>query len=232
MTGNADDSCTSLTHGLQGVFVKYIQQETQTRVQIKGIGSGFVDQETGREADEPMYIHVTLVFPIVATNSNSRGDLSGPDEQQVARAKALTEDLLEVVHAEHGKVKAVVHAQQMELHQAQLQYAAYSAYVCITLLIILTLRSSAYLLDGVVPLIRFWFVWFLLLLTDRDCWQTQNPYTGAAPPPPGDAPPPPPGEAPPQPGAPPQQPQGTMDPAAYAQYWYARVCLAAVILFF
>jgi len=97
--------------GPSGVFVKYIQQETQTRVQIKGIGSGFVDQETGREADEPMYIHVT-----------------GPDEQQVARAKALTEDLLEVVHAEHAKVKTVVHQQQMELHQAQLQYAAYSAY--------------------------------------------------------------------------------------------------------
>jgi len=155
-------------------------------------------------------------------------DTSGPDEQQVARAKALTEDLLEVVHAEHGKVKAVVHQQQMELHQAQLQYAAYSAYVCITLLIILTF-PSAYLLDGVVPLIRFWFVWFLLLLTDRDCWQTQNPYTGAAPPPPGDAPPPPPGEAPPEPGAPPQQPQGSMDPAAYAQYWYACIHFTTVL---
>ncbi|KAF9788650.1 eukaryotic type KH-domain type I [Thelephora terrestris] len=107
--------------GPSGVFVKYIQQETQTRVQIKGLGSGFVDQETGREADEPMYIHVT-----------------GPDEQQVARAKALTEDLLEVVRAEHAKVKTVVQQQQMELHQAQLQYAAYSAYVCIPLLI----RSS------------------------------------------------------------------------------------------
>lgn len=97
--------------GPSGVFVKYIQQETSTRVQIKGIGSGFVDQETGREADEPMYIHVT-----------------GPDEQQVARAKALTEDLLEVVRIEHGKVKAVLQQQQMELHQAQVQYAAYSAY--------------------------------------------------------------------------------------------------------
>lgn len=53
--------CMSLTRRAQGVFVKYIQQETQTRVQIKGIGSGFVDQETGREADEPMYIHVTSV---------------------------------------------------------------------------------------------------------------------------------------------------------------------------
>ncbi|KAA1473012.1 eukaryotic type KH-domain (KH-domain type I) [Dentipellis sp. KUC8613] len=96
--------------GPQGMFVKYIQQETGTRVQIKGLGSGFVDQETGRESEEPMHIHIT-----------------GPDEGQVARAKVLTEDLLEVVRAEHAKVKTVVHQQQMELHQAQAQYAAYSA---------------------------------------------------------------------------------------------------------
>ncbi|KAH9926778.1 uncharacterized protein B0H18DRAFT_954660 [Fomitopsis serialis] len=95
--------------GPQGMFVKYIQQETNTRVQIKGIGSGFVDQDTGHEHDEPMYIHVT-----------------GPDEGQVQRAKVLTEDLLEVVREEHAKVKTVVQQQQMELHQAQLQYAAYS----------------------------------------------------------------------------------------------------------
>ena len=43
------------------MFVKYIQQETGTRVQIKGLGSGFVDQESGHEHDEPMYIHVTYV---------------------------------------------------------------------------------------------------------------------------------------------------------------------------
>jgi len=138
--------------------------------------------------------------------------------------------LLEVVRSEHAKVKAVVHQQQMELHQAQLQYAAYSAYVCITLLIILTLHPSAYLLDGVIRLVHFWFVWFPSLLTDRD-WQSQNPYNGAAPPPPGDAPPPPPGEAPPQPGAPPQA-QGSMDPAAYAQYWYDCVHLPAIVFFF
>lgn len=51
-----------LIDDLQGMFVKYIQQETGTRVQIKGIGSGFVDQETGQEHDEPMYIHVTYVM--------------------------------------------------------------------------------------------------------------------------------------------------------------------------
>ncbi|THH30201.1 hypothetical protein EUX98_g3970 [Antrodiella citrinella] len=97
--------------GPSGMFVKYIQQETGTRVQIKGIGSGFVDQETGQEHDEPMFIHVT-----------------GPDEGQVTRAKVLTEDLLEVVREEHAKVKVQLQHQQMELHQAQMQYAAYSAY--------------------------------------------------------------------------------------------------------
>ncbi|KAG9313204.1 hypothetical protein JVU11DRAFT_6663 [Chiua virens] len=95
--------------GPQGVFVKYIQQETGTRVQIKGLGSGFVEQETGKESEEPMHIHIT-----------------GPDDGQVARAKALTEDLLEVVRAEHGKAQGALAQQQMELHQAQMQYAQYS----------------------------------------------------------------------------------------------------------
>lgn len=96
--------------GPGGMFVKYIQQETGTRVQIKGLGSGFVDQETGKESDEPMHIHIT-----------------GPDEAQVARAKVLTEDLLEVVRIEHGKAQAAMAQQQMELHHAQIQYAQYSA---------------------------------------------------------------------------------------------------------
>ncbi|KAJ7623702.1 KH domain-containing protein [Roridomyces roridus] len=96
--------------GPSGSFVKYIQQETQTRVQIKGIGSGFVDQETGRESDEPLYIHIT-----------------GPEEGQVARAKVLTEDLLLVVRSEHAKVATAAQHEQMELRQAQMQYAAYTA---------------------------------------------------------------------------------------------------------
>ncbi|THH08953.1 hypothetical protein EW145_g2350 [Phellinidium pouzarii] len=97
--------------GPSGMFVKYIQQETGTRVQIKGVGSGFVDAETGRESDEPMHIHIT-----------------GPDEGQVARAKVLTEDLLEVVRSEHAKARTAMQQQQMELHQAQAAYAAYSGY--------------------------------------------------------------------------------------------------------
>lgn len=89
--------------------MKHIQGETQTRVQIKGVGSGFVDQETGRESDEPLYIHIT-----------------GPEQQQVDRAKVLTEDLLLVVRQEHAKAATSAQAHQMELHQAQSQYAQYS----------------------------------------------------------------------------------------------------------
>jgi hypothetical protein len=55
----------------------------------------------------------------------SNGFPSGPEEGQVARAKALTDDLLEVVRGEYAKVKAMLHQQQMELHQAQMQYASY-----------------------------------------------------------------------------------------------------------
>ena len=106
------------------MFVKYIQQETGTRVQIKGQGSGFVDQETGKESEEPMHIHITCVLSL-GVSSCFDSLPSGPEEGQVARAKALTDDLLEVVRGEYEKVKGMLHQQQMELHQAQMQYASY-----------------------------------------------------------------------------------------------------------
>jgi hypothetical protein len=40
------------------MFVKYIQAETGARVQIKGIGSGFLESDTGREAEEPLHINI------------------------------------------------------------------------------------------------------------------------------------------------------------------------------
>lgn len=55
------------------MFVKYIQQETGTRVQIKGLGSGFVDQETGKESDEPMHIHITYVISTIRAYSSADG---------------------------------------------------------------------------------------------------------------------------------------------------------------
>ncbi|KAH7345651.1 hypothetical protein B0J17DRAFT_713207 [Rhizoctonia solani] len=88
--------------GPTGMFVKYIQQETGTRVQIKGQGSGYLDNETGRESEEPMHIHI-----------------SGPDEGMVRRAKELTDDLLEVVRAEHEKARQMLYHQQHELQLLQ-----------------------------------------------------------------------------------------------------------------
>lgn len=66
--------------GPGGLFVKYIQQETNTRVQIKGAGSGFIEPDSGTESEDPMHINI-----------------AGPDEHMLNRAKELAEDLLVVV---------------------------------------------------------------------------------------------------------------------------------------
>jgi len=44
-------------HG--GAYVKHIQQETTCRVQIKGRGSGYVENSTGVESEDDMFLHVT-----------------------------------------------------------------------------------------------------------------------------------------------------------------------------
>ncbi|KAI9829009.1 MAG: hypothetical protein M1832_000032 [Thelocarpon impressellum] len=74
-------------HG--GAYVKHIQQETRCRVQIKGRGSGFVEQSTGREAEEPMYLHV-----------------AGPDPKEVQNAKELCEDLIKNVKEQYERFKS------------------------------------------------------------------------------------------------------------------------------
>ncbi|KAG8925038.1 hypothetical protein FRC03_003173 [Tulasnella sp. 419] len=163
--------------GPAGMFVKHIQSETGTRVQIKGQGSGFYDNETGKESDEPMHIHIT-----------------GPDETQINRAKILTDDLLEVVRAEHAKAKTLMYQQQAELHQAQLQYAAYGAYA------------------GYAP------------PPPSEAPPPPPPGEAPPPPPPEDgaAPPPPPppsdGTAPPPP-PPPSDTDSAATQDAFAQYW-------------
>ncbi|KEI42610.1 uncharacterized protein L969DRAFT_57317 [Mixia osmundae IAM 14324] len=88
--------------GPGGLFVKFIQAETNAKVQIKGLGSGFVEQDTNVESQEPMHIAI-----------------AGPDERQVARAKELAEDLLTVVKEEWNKSKAVL---DQYMHQQQAQY--------------------------------------------------------------------------------------------------------------
>lgn len=45
--------------GTGGANVKHIQQETGCRVQIKGQGSGFLEQDTNMESEKAMYLHVS-----------------------------------------------------------------------------------------------------------------------------------------------------------------------------
>ncbi|EMR09573.1 hypothetical protein PNEG_02159 [Pneumocystis murina B123] len=80
--------------GPNGQYVKHVQQETKCRVQIKGIGSGFMEPTTGRESDEPLYLHIT-----------------GPDPTEVQRAKSLCEDLLKSVKQQYEQFKASPHGQ-------------------------------------------------------------------------------------------------------------------------
>ncbi|ORX98529.1 aconitase family-domain-containing protein [Clohesyomyces aquaticus] len=74
--------------GQGGQNVKYIQQETRCKVQIKGRGSGFMEPQSGQESDEPMYLHV-----------------AGPDPAMVQTAKDLCLELLANVKKEYEKFK-------------------------------------------------------------------------------------------------------------------------------
>ncbi|GAA6007811.1 KH domain-containing protein [Rhodotorula paludigena] len=76
------------TVGPGGLFVKYIQQETGTRVQIKGLGSGFIETDTGRESDDPLHINI-----------------AGPDPQQMEKAVELARDLLAVIREKHAEAR-------------------------------------------------------------------------------------------------------------------------------
>jgi hypothetical protein len=74
--------------GRGGDNVKFIQQETGCKVQIKGQGSGFMESSTGQEAEEPMYLHI-----------------AGPMPEGVAKAKGLCEELLERVRTDYQEFK-------------------------------------------------------------------------------------------------------------------------------
>ncbi|KAF2013794.1 eukaryotic type KH-domain (KH-domain type I) [Aaosphaeria arxii CBS 175.79] len=74
--------------GRGGDNVKYIQQETGCKVQIKGRGSGFMEPQSGQESDEPMYLHI-----------------AGPRPEGVAQAKQLCDELLEKVKSDYNTFK-------------------------------------------------------------------------------------------------------------------------------
>ena len=95
----------------------YSRADKRPRFRVCGSGNG--------EGVRRAYAHSHNVRPSPGVLGCFDSLPSGPEEGQVARAKALTDDLLEVVRGEYAKVKAMLHQQQMELHQAQMQYASY-----------------------------------------------------------------------------------------------------------
>lgn len=74
--------------GRGGDNVKFIQNETSCKVQIKGRGSGFQEPQTLMESDEPMYLHI-----------------AGPQAAMVAEAKKLCLELLENVKKDYQQYK-------------------------------------------------------------------------------------------------------------------------------
>ncbi|TIB73557.1 hypothetical protein E3Q22_04323 [Wallemia mellicola] len=88
--------------GPGGMFVKYIQQETNTKVQIKGLGSGFLEQDTGVESQEAMHVNI-----------------AGPDPSQFTYARELTEDLIAAVRGEWERVQGIVPEVQQQADQSQ-----------------------------------------------------------------------------------------------------------------
>ncbi|KAG5461427.1 MAG: hypothetical protein BJ554DRAFT_6385 [Olpidium bornovanus] len=75
--------------GPGGAYVKHIQQETGSRVQIKGRGSGFIEPATGRESEENLHIHVI--------HNNDEG---------LEAARKLCESLIQTVREEFEKQQA------------------------------------------------------------------------------------------------------------------------------
>ncbi|KAJ3362147.1 hypothetical protein GGF32_006432 [Allomyces javanicus] len=76
--------------GPGGAYVKHIQNETGVRLQLKGLGSGYTENQTGRESDEPLHMWM----------ATSLG------EQAMDHAKTLFDDLLTQIKADYETWKA------------------------------------------------------------------------------------------------------------------------------
>ncbi|GAA5880796.1 hypothetical protein JCM16303_005119 [Sporobolomyces ruberrimus] len=96
------------TVGPGGLFVKWIQQETQTRVQIKGIGSGYVETDTGMESQEPLHIAIT-----------------GPDRVMIDKALEYAKDLVECVREKHVEAKQMYEESERLRMQGGQQHGGY-----------------------------------------------------------------------------------------------------------
>ncbi|KAI9208787.1 uncharacterized protein BJ171DRAFT_168153 [Polychytrium aggregatum] len=74
--------------GPGGQYVKHIQQETGTKVQLKGQGSGFTETGSGMEAMEPLHLHIT-----------------GHSQEAIDEAERLCKDLIDTVRDEHDRYR-------------------------------------------------------------------------------------------------------------------------------
>jgi hypothetical protein len=107
--------------GPAGSFVKHIQSETNTRVIIRGQGSGYLEVASGAESEEPLHVFI-----------------SGANQENVDRAKQFLSDLIETVLGEYREWKGsrshilgeeAVPAQQQQLTGDPAQdYAMYYAW--------------------------------------------------------------------------------------------------------
>ncbi|ORZ13983.1 hypothetical protein BCR42DRAFT_417787 [Absidia repens] len=72
--------------GPQGAYVKHISSVTGCRIQLRGKGSGFYEQETGVESEEPLHIHI-----------------STPRQEMLPKAVQLAKDLIGTIKEEVEK---------------------------------------------------------------------------------------------------------------------------------
>ncbi|KAI8076844.1 uncharacterized protein BX664DRAFT_344079 [Halteromyces radiatus] len=69
--------------GPQGAYVKHISSVTGCRIQVRGKGSGFYEQDTGKESEEPLYMHI-----------------STPRQEMLPKAVQLAKDLIGTIKEE------------------------------------------------------------------------------------------------------------------------------------